>query len=208
MDCSPRLSCPWDFPGKNTGVSCHFLLQGNFVNQESNLHQICIGRQILDHRAIRKPTLNNELFSSVQSLSCVQLFMTPWTIACQTSQSITNFWSLLKLMSIQSVMSSNQFTLCHPLFLPPSILPSIMVFPMSQFFASGGQSIGVSASASVLPMNIQDWFPLGLTGWMSLQSKGLSRVLFNTTVQKHQFLGAQLSLWSNSHICTWPLEKP
>ena len=133
----------------------------------------CIGRQILYHRAIRKPTLNNELFSSVQLLSCVQLFMTPWTIACQTSQSITNFWSLLKLMSIQSVMSSNQFTLCHPLFLPPSILPSIMVFPMSQFFASGGQSIGVSASASVLPMNIQDWFPLGLTGWMSLLSKEL-----------------------------------
>ena len=75
-------------------------------------------------------------------------------------------------------------------------------FPMSQFFASGGQSIGVSASASVLPMNIQDWFPLGLTGLISMQSKGLSRVFFNTTVQKHQFFGAQLSLWSNSHIYT------
>ena len=81
-------------------------------------------------------------------------------------------------------------------------------FPMSQFFASGGQRIGVSISASVLPMNIQDWFPLGLTGWISLQSKRLSRVFSNTTVQKHQFFGAQLSLWSNSHMCTWLLEKP
>ena len=78
---------------------------------------------------------------------------------------------------------------------------------MSQFFASGGQRIGVSASASVLPI-IQDWSPLGWTGWISLQSKGLSRVLSNTTVQKHQFFGAQLSLWSNSYILTWLLGKP
>ena len=77
---------------------------------------------------------------------------------------------------------------------------------MSQFFTSGGQSIGVSASALVLPMNAQDWFPLGLTGWISLLSKSLSRVFSNTTVQKHQFFGAQLSLWSNSHIHTWLLE--
>ena len=81
-------------------------------------------------------------------------------------------------------------------------------FPMSQFFTSGGQSTGVSASASILPMNIQDWFPLGWTGWISLQSKGLSRVFSNTTVQKHQFFSVQLSLWSNSHIHTWLLEKP
>jgi len=81
-------------------------------------------------------------------------------------------------------------------------------FPMSHFFASGGQSIGVSASASVLPMNIQDWFPLGLTGWISLQTKGLSRIFSNTTVQKHQFFGAQLSLWSISHIHIWLLDKP
>jgi len=80
--------------------------------------------------------------------------------------------------------------------------PASGSFPMSQFFTSGGQSIGVSASASVLPMNIQDWFPLGLTGLISLQSKGLSRVFSNTTVQKHQFFSAQLSLWSNSHIHT------
>ena len=84
--------------------------------------------------------------------------------------------------------------------------PASGSFPMSQFFASGGQSIGASASASVLPMNIQDWFPLGLTA-VSLQSKGLSRVFSNTIVQKHQFFSAQLSLWSNSHIHTWLLEK-
>ena len=81
-------------------------------------------------------------------------------------------------------------------------------FPVSQLFASGGQSIGVSASTSVLPMNIQDWFPLGWTGWISLQSKGLLRVFFNTTVQKHQFFRAQLSLWPNSYIHTRLLEKP
>ena len=85
--------------------------------------------------------------------------------------------------------------------------PASGSFPRSQFFISRGQSIGASASASVLPMNIQDWFPLGLTGWTSLQSKGLSRVFSNVTVQKHQFFGAQLSLWSNSYILTWLLEK-
>ena len=89
----------------------------------------------------------------------------------------------------------------------PQSFPASGSFQMSQLFESGGQSIGVSASASVLPMNIQDWFPLGWTGWI-LQSKGLSRVFSNTTVQKHQFFGAQLSSQSNSHIHTWLLEKP
>ena len=104
---------------------------------------------------------------------------------------------------------------CHPTISSSVISSScLQSFPTSgsflvgQFFSSGGQSIGVSASASVLPMNIQDWFPLGLTGCISLQSKGLSRVFSNTTVQKHQFFGTQLSLQSNSHIHTWPLEKP
>ena len=90
----------------------------------------------------------------------------------------------------------------------PQSFPASGSFPMSQLFASGGQSIGVSASVSVLPMNIQDWFPLGWMGWISLQSKGLSRVFYNTTVQKHPFFSTQLSLWSNSHIHTWLLEKP
>ena len=90
----------------------------------------------------------------------------------------------------------------------PQSVPASGSFPTSQLFAWGGQSIGVSASASVLPMNTQDWSPLGWTGWISLQSKGLSRVFSNTTVQKHQFFGAQLSSQSNSHIHTWLLEKP
>ena len=119
---------------------------------------------------------------------------TPWTTARQASLSITDSWSLLIFMSIELVMPSNHLVLCRPLLLLPSIFPASGPFPMSQFFASGGQSIGVSASTSVLPMNIQDWLPLGWTGWISLQSKGLSRVFSNTTVQKHQFFSAQLSL--------------
>ena len=102
---------------------------------------------------------------------------------------------------------------CHPtisssavLFSCPQSFPASGSFQMSQLLASGGQNIGVSASASVLPMNIQGWFPLGWTGWISLQSKGLSRVFSNTTVQKHQFFGSQLYLESTSHIHTWPLE--
>ena len=103
---------------------------------------------------------------------------------------------------------------CHPTI--PSVFPfsfhlqsfpASRAFQMSQLFPSGGQSIGVSASASVLPMNIQDWFPLGWTGWIFMQSKGLSRVFSNTTVQKHQFFSAQLSLQFNSHIHTWVLEN-
>ena len=132
-------------------------------------------------------------FSSVQSFSRVHLFVTPCTAARQASLSVTNSQSLLKLMSVESVMPSNHLILCHPLLLLPSVFPTSGSFQMSQFFALGGQHIGVSASASVLPMNIQDWFPLGWTGWISLQSKGLSRLFSNTTVQRHQFFGAQLS---------------
>ena len=212
-------------------------------------------------------TTGMDQFSSVQAPSCVWLFVTPWTVVCQASLSITKSWSLLKLMSMKSVMPSNRLILCHPLLLLPAIFPSIRVFsneinssqfssvqfshsvvsnslrpheqeharppcpsptpgihpnpcpssrwchpssvvpfsscpqsfpasgsfPMSQLFTSGGQSFGVSAPASLLPTNTQDWSPLGWTGWMSLQSKGLSRVFSNTIVQKHQFFGAQLS---------------
>ena len=132
-------------------------------------------------------------FNSVQLLSHVQLFATPWTAAHQASLSITNSRSLLKLMSIMLVMPSNHLILCRLLLLLPQSFPGWRSFPMSQFFASGGQSIRVSVSASVLPLNIQDWFPLGWTDWISLLSNGLSRVFSYTTVQKHQFFGAQLS---------------
>ena len=148
------------------------------------------------------------IYQSVQSLSCVWLFVTPSTAAHQASMSITNSQSLLKLMSIESVMPSNHLILCRPLLLPPSIFPSIKVYSNESVLSIRCQTIGVSASASVLPMNIQDWFPLGWTGLISLQSKGLSRVFSITIVQKHQFFSAQLCLWSNSHIHTWLLEKP
>ena len=132
------------------------------------------------------PTLVRELRSclshcSVQSLSRVWFFVTPWTAALQASLSITNSQSLLKFTSIELVMSSNHLILCRPFSSHLQSFPASGSFPMSQFFVSGGQSIGVSASASVLPMNTPDWSPLGWTDWISLQPKGLSRVFFNTT---------------------------
>ena len=148
------------------------------------------------------------MFSSIQSLSRVWLFETPWTASHQASLSITHSESLFKLMSVKLVMPSNHLITVVPFSSHLQSFPASRSFPMSQFFTSGGQNIGVSASTSVLPMNIQDWFPLGWTSWISLQSKGLSRVFSNTTVQKHQFFGTQLPLESSSHIHTWPLEKP
>ena len=144
-------------------------------------------------------------FSSVQSLSCVRLFATPWIAACQASLSITSSRSSLRLTSIESVMPSSHLILYRPLLLLSPIPPSIRVFSNESTLR---MSIAVSASASVLPMNTQDWFPLGWTGWISLQSKGPSRVFSNITVQKHQLFSDQLSSQSNSHIHTWPLEKP
>ena len=117
-------------------------------------------------------------FSSV--LSRVRLFVTPWTAARQASLSITNSLSLLRLVSIESVMPSNHLILCHPLLLLPSVFPASGCFPVTWLFTSGGQSTGTSPSASVLPMNIQDCFPLGLTGLISLQSKGLSITLIDS----------------------------
>ena len=147
------------------------------------------------------------LHSLVQSLSHVPLFQThgrqharllcpsPSPEACSNSCPLSQ-WCHPMISS-----SVIPFSSCLQSF------PASESFQMSQFFTSGGQSIGTSASATVLPMNIQDWFPLGLTGLISLQSKGLSRVFFNTTVQTHQFFSTQPSLWSTSHIHTWLLEK-
>ena len=148
------------------------------------------------------------MFSSVQSLIHVWFFVTPWIAACQVSLSITNSWSLLKLMSIELMMPSNHLILCHPLLFLPSIFPSIRVFSDEsvlrlRWLKNWSVSLSISLSS-----DIQGWFPLGLAGWISLQLKGLSRVFFNTTVQKHQFFGAQLSSQSNSHIHTWPHGKP
>ena len=139
-------------------------------------------------------TFLDHTLSSVQSLGCVWFFVTPWTAARLASPSITNSQSLLKLMSIKSVMPSNHLILCCPLSSCLQSFPASGSFPRHQFFASRGQSIQVSASTLVFPMNIQNWSPLGGTGWISLQSKGLSRVFSNTTVQKHQFFGTQLLL--------------
>ena len=139
------------------------------------------------------------IFSSVQSLSRVQLFVTPWISACQASLSITNSRSSLNPAISSSVIL---FSSC------PQSLPASESFPMSQLFKWGGQSTGVSALASFLPKKSQDWSPLEWSGWISLQSKGLSRVFSNTTVQQHQFFSAQPSSQSNSHIHTWPLAKP
>ena len=121
-------------------------------------------------------------FSSVQSLSCVRLFATPWIAARQASLSITNSRSSLRLTSIESVMPFSHLILCHPPLLLPPIPPSIRVFSMTQLFSWGGQSTGVSALASFLPKKSQSWSPSEWTGWISLQSKGLSRVFSNTTV--------------------------
>ena len=128
-------------------------------------------------------------FSSVQSLSRVHIFATPWTAAHQASLSITNSRSSLRLMSVEWEIPTHHLI---PFSSHLQSFPASGSFPMSQFIASGVQSVGVSASTSVLPMNIQDWYPLGWTGWISLQSKELSRVFSNTTVQKHQWFAAQL----------------
>ena len=122
---------------------------------------------------------------SVQLLSRVWLFVTPWTVARQVSLSITNSWSLLKLMSIKSLTPSTISSSIIPFFSCSQSFLESRSFRVSQFFSSGGQSVGVSALVSVLPMNIQEWFPLGWTNWISLQSKGLLRVFSNNTVQKH-----------------------
>ena len=145
--------------------------------------------------------------SLVQSLSRVLLVVTPWITAHQASlftnsracsNSCPSSWWCHSTISSSVV----PFSSC------PQSFPASGSFPTSQLFAPGGQNIVVSTSASVLPMNVQDWFPLGYTGWVSLQSKGLPRVFSNTIVQKHQFYNTQPYLWSNSHIHSWQLEKP
>ena len=137
-------------------------------------------------------------FVVVESLSYTWLFLTPQTAAYQDSLSFTISQSLFKLMSTELVMPSNHLILCHPILLLPSIFPSSGSFPLSWLFSSGGQSIEVSVSASVLP--IQGWSPLGLTSLISLLSKGLSRVFLSTMVWRHQFLRTAMVQLSQSSI--------
>ena len=156
-----------------------------------------------------KNTISENIIRSDQ-ISC-SVMSTLWDhMNCSTPGllSITNSQSSLRLTSIESVMPSSHLILCRPLLLLPQSLPASEFFPMSQHFARGGQSTGVSALASFLPKKSQGWSPSEWTGWISLQSKGLVRVFSNTTVQKHQFFSTQPSSQSNSHIHTWPQEKP
>ena len=139
------------------------------------------------------------MFSSV-----TQLYPTLCDPNCSTPGCIISSQNLFKLTSIESVTQSSHLILCHPLLLLPSIFPSIRVFSKESVLRIRWPKYWSFS----FPMIIQDWFPLGLAGWISLESKGLSRAFSNTTVQKHQFSSAQLSLWSNSHIHTWLLEKP
>ena len=147
--------------------------------------------------------------ASFQFSSVAQSCLTLWNpINCSTP-GLPVHHQLLKFTQTHVHRVSDTIQPSHPLLSPsPQSFPASGSFPMSQLFTSGGQSIGVSASTSVLPMNTQDWSPLGWTGWISLQPKELSRVFSNTTLQKHQFFGAQLSLQSSSHIHTWLLKKP
>ena len=174
-----------------------------------------VGNLISGFSAFSKSTLNiwkflvSDQIRSDQSLSHVQLFATPWITAHQASLSITNSRSSLRLTSIKSVMPSSHLILCRPLLLLPPIPSSIRVFSNESTLRMRWPKYwSFSFSISVLSMNTQDWSPLEWTDWISLQSKGLSRVFFNTTVQKHQFFSAQPSSQSNSHIHTWPQEKP
>ena len=183
-----RLLCPWDFPGKNTGVGCHALLQMIFQTQGSNKHLLPC-RWLLYCWATRKAYVRVQFSRSVMSDSA-----TPWNAACEASLYITNSWSILKLMPIELVMLFNHLILCHPLLLPPSIFPSIRVFSNELVLCirwpkdwSFSLTMSTSNEYSGLISFRMNWL-------ISLQFKGLSRVFSNTTVQKHQFFGAQLSL--------------
>ena len=176
-----RLLCPWDFPGKNTGVDGHFLLQGIFQTQGSN-------RGLLRWRwllYLTEPPGNYNV-QSVQSLSRLHLFRTPWTAAHQASLSINNSWSLLKFMSIELVMPSGHLILCGPPLLLPSIFPSIRFFSNESVLHIRWPKYW-SFRINISPSNKHSGLiSLGWTGWISLQFRGLSRVFSNSTVQKHQ----------------------
>ena len=186
-----RLLGPWDFPGKSTGVGCHCLLW---------YFPLCIYKYFgIFFESLSVSQLSRSVVSDSLEHHGLQLARPPCplpTLRASSNSCPSSQWCHPTISS-----SVIPFSSCFQSF------PASGSFPMSEFFASGGQSIGASASASILPVKIQDWFHLRLTGLISLQSKGFSRFFSNTTVQKHSFFGTQLSLWSNSHIHTWLLEK-
>ena len=174
--------CPWNFPGKNSRVACHFLLQGIFLTQGSIAWHLLLGRHTLYHWATRGALcLNGWIIIAsfisycwtLLSFSCPVMSDSaiPWIVACQASPSLTISWSLSKVMFIASVMLSSHLILCCPLLLLPSIFPASGTFPVSQLFASGDQNTGASASTSALPVNIQGWSFLRLTVLISLLSR-------------------------------------
>ena len=178
------------------------------VNQSKikSLHSISIN--LPDDRIVISYLAMWSNFVVVQSPSCVWFFVTPWTATLQPSQSVTISRSLLKLMFLESVMPSRHLILCYPLLLLPSIFPNIRTFSNESALRIRWPKYWCF-SFSISPSNeYQGWFPLRLTGLISLQSKGISRVFSSTAIWKHQFFHSQSSLWSNSHICTWLLEKP
>ena len=179
-------------------ILLHFILV-NMKNKIPELSSIMVNKVLIvfDFQG------RTQFTRSVVSESAI-----PWITARQASLSITKSRGLPKLMSSELVMPSSHLILCHPHSSCPQSLSASGSVSMSQIFTWGVQSIGVSASPSVLPKNTKEWFPLEWTGWISLHSKGLSGVFFNTTVQKHQFFSAQPSSQSNSHIHTWPPDKP
>ena len=179
-----RLLCPWDFPGKKTGVGCHFLLQiiSLFYWKEvMKMQSILFIMYLICCCSVAQSCPTPCCPMDCSTPGCCPLLLSPRV--CSDSCPLS-WWYHATISSSVSLFSC------------PQSFPASGSFPVSQFLGSGGQSIGVSAPASVLPMNIQGWFPLGLTGLMSLLSKGLSRVFSNTTVGKHHFFGTQPSLWS------------
>ena len=203
--CDPMnyIHSSWNSPGQNTEWVAYPFSSGS--SQPRNWTGVsCIAGRFFTNWAIREALSSVQFSHSVVSDSLrpheLQHARPPYpspTPGVHSDSRPSSQWCHPSISSSVVPFSSG-----------PQSLPALGTFPMSQLFAWGGQSIGVSASASVLPMNTQDWSLLGWTGWISLQSKGLSRVFSNTTVQKHQFFSTQLSSQSNSHIHTWPLGKP
>ena len=203
---STRFLCLWDSPGRNTGMGCHAFLQGIFLTQWLNLHLLKWQADSLQLSHQGRPIVLVQ-FSSVQSLSHVRLFVTPWTPARQASLSITNSQSSLRLTSIESVIPSSRLILCRPLLLLPPIPPSIRVFSNESILRIKWPKYW-SFSCNISPSNEHPGLISFRMDWLDILAVQGTLESLLPTVQKHQFCSAQLSSQSNSHIHTWPLEKP